>query len=89
MPTRDLVIQNELGMHARPASEFTKLAGRFRAGVFVSCNGTEVNGKSIMGLLMLAAGPGVTITVRTEGEDADEAMDALTALVESRFGEER
>ena len=88
MPVRDLEIVNELGMHARAAAEFTRLAAKFRARVFVAREGTEVNGKSIMGVLMLAAHCGSTITVRTEGDDADEAMDALARLVENRFGED-
>lgn len=89
MPTRELHIINELGMHARAAAEFTRLAARFKASVFVSRDGMEINGKSIMGVLMLAAHCGSSIVVRTEGEDAAEALDALEQLVENRFGEER
>jgi len=83
-----LVIINEKGMHARAAAEFTRVASRFVSGVFVSRDGIEVNGKSIMGVLMLAAYCGSTIRVRVEGEDSTEAMDAIQALVENRFGEE-
>ena len=88
MPERDLIIINEKGMHARAAGEFTRVASRFRATVFVSRVGIEVNGKSIMGVLMLAAYQGSTIRVRAEGADANAALDALQELVEGRFGEE-
>lgn len=89
MPTREFEIINEKGMHARAAAEFTKVAGRFKAGIFISREGLEVNGKSIMGVLMLAAHCGSTIEVRAEGEDSEDALDALQELVETRFGEER
>ena len=89
MPTRDMEIINQLGMHARAAAEFTKLASRFNASIFVVREGTEVNGKSIMGVLMLAAFCGSTITVRAEGVDEDAALHALAALVENKFGEDR
>lgn len=89
MPSREFTIINELGMHARAAAEFTRLAARYKSSVFVSRDGLDVNGKSIMGVLMLAAYCGSTILVRVEGPDADQALDALQALVENRFGEER
>ncbi len=88
MPSRDLVIVNEKGMHARAAAEFTRLAAKFKSAVFVSREDIEVNGKSIMGVLMLAAYCGSSIRVRTEGEDAEAALDAIQALVENKFGEE-
>jgi phosphocarrier protein HPr len=88
MPSRDVVIINEKGMHARAAAEFTKVASRFRSGVFVSRDGIEVNGKSVMGVLMLAAYCGSTIRIRVEGKDSGEALDALQSLVENKFGEE-
>jgi phosphocarrier protein len=88
MPIRTFDIVNERGMHARAAAVFTKVAARFRAGIFVSREGTEVNGKSIMGLLMLAAHCGSSIDVRADGEDADAALDALQELVENKFGED-
>jgi phosphocarrier protein len=88
MPTCDLVIRNEKGMHARAAAEFTRVATRFKSGIFVSRDGLEVNGKSIMGVLMLAAHMGSTIRIRAEGDDAAAALKALTALVENKFGEE-
>ena len=88
MPSREFEIVNERGMHARAAAEFTRTAAQFRSAIFVSRDGTVVNGKSIMGLLMLAAYCGSTIEVRAEGEDAEEALNRLQALVESRFGED-
>jgi len=88
MPTRELTIVNEKGMHARAAGEFTRVASKFKVGIFVSRDGLEVNGKSIMGVLMLAAYCGSTITVRAEGDDADQALNALQELVENKFGEE-
>jgi phosphocarrier protein HPr len=88
MPSRMFPIINEKGMHARAAAEFTRLASRFQSGIFVARDGLEVNGKSIMGVLMLAAHFGSSIQVRAEGPDADAALDALQSLVEARFGEE-
>jgi phosphocarrier protein HPr len=88
MPSRDLTIVNEKGMHARAAAEFTRLAGKFKSGIFIARDGLEVNGKSIMGVLMLAAHCGSTIRIRAEGEDAEAALDALARLVENKFGEE-
>ncbi len=81
-------IPNRLGLHARPAAEFVKLAGRFRSDVWVRKDDVEVNGKSIMGVLTLAAECGSEIIIRTAGEDAQSAAGELRALVESGFGEE-
>ena len=86
--SQKMVILNRYGLHARPASKFVKLAGQFKCSVYVEKDGEEVNGKSIMGLMMLAAGEGSTITVRANGEDARQALDAIKALVDSKFGEE-
>jgi phosphocarrier protein len=85
--TRDVVIQNRLGLHARASAQFVKTAGRFRAEITVEAGAQHVNGKSIMGLLLLAAAQGTTLRLRAAGADAPEALDALTALVEGRFGE--
>lgn len=85
---RTVPIQNKYGLHARPAAEFVKLANRFRAGIWVRKDDNEVNGKSIMGVMMLAAECGSEITIRASGEDAEAAVDQLSALVASRFGEE-
>ena len=81
-------IVNRAGMHARPASEFVKLAGTFQSEVRVEKDGLEVNGKSIMGVLMLAAECGSTLTIRAEGADASEALVALTDLVRRGFEED-
>ncbi len=85
---RDVPIVNALGLHARPAAEFVKVASRFAAGVTVSKDGIEVNGKSIMGMMMLAAERGSRLKIRTEGDDAEAAFDALAALVAAGFGED-
>jgi phosphocarrier protein len=84
----ELLIRNQLGLHARAAALLVKTAARFRSQVFVSRDDLEVNAKSILGVMMLAAETGSTIKVRAEGEDADEAIAALKALVEGRFGGE-
>jgi phosphocarrier protein HPr len=81
-------IVNRAGMHARPASEFVKLAGSFQSEVRVEKDGLEVNGKSIMGVLMLAAECGSTLTIRAQGTDAAEALVALTDLVRRGFEED-
>lgn len=82
------VIGNELGLHARAATRFVQVANRFSAQVEVEKDGHKVNGKSIMGVLMLVAAKGTIITVRSEGTDAQEAMEAIGALFRSKFGED-
>ena len=86
---RALTVQvpNALGMHARPSAEFVKLAGRFSSSILVAKNDLEVNGKSIMGVLMLAAEQGSALTIRAEGDDADRAVAALARLVRRGFDE--
>ena len=86
--SREMVVQNQLGLHARPASMFVKMATRFKSEILVVKEGEEVNGKSIMGLTMLAAGPGTTLTVTAEGSDAAEAVNELEQLVNRNFEEE-
>jgi phosphocarrier protein HPr len=86
---RKVEIINERGMHARASAKFVKLAAGFDAEVSVSRDGQTVDARSIMGLMMLAAGPGCTIELKAEGPDAQAAVDALAALVEQRFEEER
>jgi phosphocarrier protein HPr len=86
--SREVTIANKYGLHARPAAEFVKLANRFAAEVWVSKDDVEVSGKSIMGVMMLAAECGSVILIRALGEDADNAVSALTDLVSSKFGEE-
>jgi len=85
---QSFTIQNELGMHARAATRFVQIANRYKAEVDVEKDGQVVNGKSIMGVLMLVASQGSTITVRTRGEDAAEAMASLAELIQSKFGED-
>ena len=86
--TREVEVKNKLGIHARPASLFVRLANRFNCNVYVEKDGEKVNGKSIMGLMMLAAGPGSKIKIHTEGADAQKAAKELTDLVERKFDEE-
>ncbi|MDX1392981.1 MAG: HPr family phosphocarrier protein [Gemmatimonadota bacterium] len=85
---RTATIRNRLGLHARPAAEFVKLAGEFDADVWVVRGDLEVNGKSIMGVMMLAAEAGTRISIRAVGVDAETAVTRLVELVESGFGEE-
>ncbi|MGH7501501.1 MAG: HPr family phosphocarrier protein [Longimicrobiales bacterium] len=85
--SRTVRISNKFGMHARPAAEFVKAAHTYRCDVFVLREDLEVNGKSIMGMMMLAAEYGSEITIRATGEDAGPAVDALVALVKRGFGE--
>jgi phosphocarrier protein len=84
---REVEIVNRAGMHARPAAEFVKIAGRFNANIRVEKDGLEVNGKSIMGVLMLAAEHGSRLRLTAEGADAEDAVDALSDLVVRGFEE--
>jgi phosphocarrier protein len=84
---RVVAIVNPLGLHARPAAEFVKVAGRFEAEIHVEKDGMAVNGKSIMGVMTLAAECGSSLTIRTVGGDAEAAADALVALVRRGFSE--
>ena len=86
--TKNLVIVNKLGVHARPAAMFVRTANTFDCEIFVEKDGETVNGKSIMGLMMLAAGPGSTLEVRAQGRDAAQALDELEALVNRKFEED-
>ena len=87
MLQRDVEVMNANGIHARPAAEIVKLAGKYRAHITLARDGMEVNGKSIMGVMMLAAECGAVVTLKAEGDDAAEALEALAALIASRFGE--
>jgi phosphocarrier protein HPr len=82
-----ITISNRLGLHARASAKLTKLAGSFRCNVHMSRNGRRVNAKSIMGVMMLAAGQGSEIGIETDGEDEQVAMDALRAIIDDKFGE--
>jgi phosphocarrier protein HPr len=85
---REITILNRLGLHARPAAMFVRVAARYRAEIWVDKEGEQVNGKSIMGLMMLAAGQGSKLHIRAEGLDAAVAVRDLEALIKTRFNEE-
>ena len=86
--TRDLTVSNKLGVHARPAAMFVKVANRFESDIMVEKDGETVNGKSIMGLMMLAAGPGSRLRVRATGTDAAQALNELEQLLKRKFDED-
>ena len=86
--TKELIIVNKLGIHARPAALFVKTANRFTCDIFVEKDGEKINGKSIMGLMMLAAGPGSRLIIHAHGADALQALTELEALVKRKFDEE-
>ncbi|MCU0969354.1 MAG: HPr family phosphocarrier protein [Rubrivivax sp.] len=83
-----IVISNRLGLHARASAKLTKLAGSFASDVHLERGGRRVNAKSIMGVMMLAAGPGTEVEIEVDGSDEQVAMDALRALIDGRFGED-
>jgi phosphocarrier protein len=85
---KEMVVSNKLGIHARPAAMFVKTANQFDCDVFVEKDGETVNGKSIMGLMMLAAGPGCKIRVQADGADAARAVTEIEALIKRKFDEE-
>ena len=88
MPERAVQVVNANGIHARPAAEIVKTAGRFRADITIARDDLEVNAKSIMGVMMLAAECGSTVRIRADGDDADGALEALCTLIANRFGEQ-
>ena len=88
MVSRNVTVVNQLGMHARAAAKFVHLATRYHAHVRVSRDAREMDGKSIMGILLLAAARGMTITISADGQDEHDAVEALSALVASGFGED-
>ena len=85
---KEVTIVNRLGLHARPAAMFVRIASRHRAEIWVAKEGEEINGKSIMGLMMLAAGQGSKLRIRCDGPDADKAMEELEELIKAGFNEE-
>lgn len=87
MLERDVEVVNANGIHARPAAEIVKTAAKFKSHITIGRDGVEVNGKSIMGVMMLAAECGSVVRVTAEGEDADAAVEALATLIASKFGE--
>ena len=84
---RELIISNQSGLHARPAAAFVKMANKFQAEITVTKNGDSVNGKSIMGLMTLAAAKGTRLVIETYGDDAKGAADAIQSLIEGKFDE--
>ena len=89
MLEREVQILNQLGLHARASAKLTQTAGRFTADVWLARDGRRVNGKSIMGVMMLAAAKGTTLKLEVDGPDEQEAMAAITTLIADRFGEEQ
>ena len=87
MPTQEFTITNKLGIHARPAAQLVKTANRFDAEITVEKDGEEIDGKSIMGLMMLAAGHGSVLTITTDGPDAGAALEAVGGLISRNFEE--
>jgi phosphocarrier protein len=87
MPSIDAHIVNKLGLHARAAAKLTHIASGFHSDIWLSRSGRRVNAKSIMGVMMLAAGRGSTVTIEADGADADAALTAITQLIADRFGE--
>jgi len=87
MIQKELEIINKLGLHARASAKFTQLAGKFKCEVWIAKNGRRVNGKSIMGVMMLAAGKGSKVILETDGENEQECFDAIAALIADYFGE--
>lgn len=85
---KEITIINRLGLHARPAAMFVRIASRFRSEVWVEKEGERINGKSIMGLMMLAAGQGSKLTIHCEGADADKVMEELEELIRKKFNED-
>ncbi|MCA3221762.1 MAG: HPr family phosphocarrier protein [Burkholderiales bacterium] len=88
MISREFSISNKLGLHARPSAQLTQVASRFKAEVHIAKGGRRVNAKSIMGVMMLAAGQGSVVVVDADGPDEDEAIEAVGALIRSGFGED-
>lgn len=88
MPERAVQVVNANGIHARPAAEIVKVAGKFKSHITIARDDLEVNAKSIMGVMMLAAECGATVRLKADGDDADGALDALALLIANRFGEQ-
>lgn len=88
MPHIDVIVSNKLGLHARAAARLTKLAGQFSSEIFISRGARRVNAKSIMGVMMLAAGLGTEVHIEAEGGDAEQALQEIEALFNDKFGED-
>ena len=87
MPSAEATIVNKLGLHARASAKLTQIASGYQSEVWLSRNGRRVNAKSIMGVMMLAAGKGSVVLIETDGSDAEDALGAVLRLIEGRFGE--
>jgi phosphocarrier protein len=87
MPSAEARIVNKLGLHARAAAKLTHVAGGYKAEIWLSRSGRRVNAKSIMGVMMLAAGLGTSVRIEANGDDAEQALQALLALIADKFGE--
>lgn len=87
MVEREITVSNRLGLHARAAAKLVQLSGRYSARVSLICRGREVNAQSILGVMMLAAGKGIVVTVRADGDDEEDALRAVAELFERRFDE--
>ena len=87
MPQLEIVVSNKLGLHARAAAKLTQLAGQFSGEIFISKGAQRVNAKSIMGVMMLAAGIGSTVKLEASGGDAEQSLNAMQALFDDKFGE--
>jgi len=87
MPSAESTIVNKLGLHARAAAKLTHLAGSYKSEIWLSRSGRRVNAKSIMGVMMLAAGQGSSVLIEADGDDAEQAIAALTKLIADKFGE--
>jgi phosphocarrier protein len=85
---KEITVINRLGLHARPAAMFVRIASRYRSEIWVEKEGEQINGKSIMGLMMLAAGQGSKLLIRCEGPDAEKAMEEIEDLINRRFNED-
>jgi phosphocarrier protein HPr len=88
MISRNYIISNKLGLHARPSAQLTQMAARFASDIHLTRGSRRVNAKSIMGVMMLAAGQGSTVTVDAEGDDAEAAVQAIGQLIAEKFGED-
>ena len=88
MIKKEVTLHNKLGLHVRPAAQFTKIASQYKADIFLTKDGLRINAKSIMGVMMLAANKGAVLTIECDGDDERELMNVLLELIENKFHEE-